>query len=73
LFQEFSYEVIVKPGRFNIGPYHLSRLESGESGGVVDDKLLDVDLFRIKAILKYLEDIIFFLSTGTYPEMYSAT
>ena len=27
LFQEFSFEVIIKPGRCNIGPDHLSRLE----------------------------------------------
>jgi hypothetical protein len=37
LFQEFSFEVIVKPGKLNVGQDHSSRLESGESGGVVDD------------------------------------
>jgi hypothetical protein len=63
LFQEFSFEVIIKPGRCNIGPDHLSRLESGESGRAVDDQLPDADLFRVEAIPEYLEDITVFLST----------
>jgi hypothetical protein len=37
LFQEFSFEVIVKPGRCNVGPYQLSKLELWESDGAVDD------------------------------------
>jgi hypothetical protein len=44
-FSRVLFEVIVKPGRCNVGPDHLSRLESGESGGAVDDQLPDVDLF----------------------------
>jgi hypothetical protein len=73
LFQEFSFEFIIKPRQCNIGPDHLSRLESGESGGVVDDHLPDVDLFRIEAILEYLEGIAIFLSTGACPGKYSGT
>jgi hypothetical protein len=65
--------VIIKPGRCNVGPDHLSRLESGESGGAVDDQLPDADLFWVEAILEYLEDITVFLSTGACPETYSAT
>jgi hypothetical protein len=45
LFQEFYFEVIVKPGKLNVGPDHLSRLESGESGRLVDDQLPDADIF----------------------------
>ena len=30
LFQEFDFEVIVKLGRLNVGPDHLSQIESGE-------------------------------------------
>jgi hypothetical protein len=37
------FEVIVKPGRCNVGPDHLSRLKSRESGGAVDDNLSDPD------------------------------
>jgi len=67
LFHEFSFEVIVKPRRCNIGPNHLSRLESGESGRVVDDQLPYVDLFRVESISKYLEDKEIFLSKGACP------
>ena len=54
LFQEFTFEVIVKPGRLNVGPDHLSRLENRENGGSLDDQLLDADLFRVEAIPDYL-------------------
>jgi len=72
LFQEFSFEFIIKTERYNVRTNNLSRLESGESGGAVDDQLLDADLFRIEAIPKYLEDITIFLSTGACPKTYSA-
>jgi hypothetical protein len=55
LFQEFSFEVIILPGRCNVGPDHMSIIESGESGGSVDDQLLDEDMFWVEAIPKYLE------------------
>jgi hypothetical protein len=73
LFQEFSFEVIVKPGKLNVVPDHLSKLESGESGGDADDQLLDAYIFRIEAISDYLSDIALFLTTGTMSEGYSAT
>jgi hypothetical protein len=56
-----------------VGLDHLSRLESGESGRAVNDKLLDADLFRVESIPQYMEDIIVFLSTGAYLETYSIT
>jgi hypothetical protein len=56
-----------------MGPDHLSILESGESGGTVNDQLLDADLFQVKAIPEYLEDITIFLSIEACPKMYSAT
>ena len=63
LFQEFTFEVIVKPKRLNIGPDHLSRLEIGENKGSLDDQLPDVDLFQIEAIPDYLADITTYLTT----------
>jgi hypothetical protein len=30
LFQEYDFEVIVKPGKLNVGPYHLSHILSGK-------------------------------------------
>ena len=41
LFQEFDFEVIVKPGRLNVAPDHLSWIESGEEPASLDDNLPD--------------------------------
>jgi hypothetical protein len=73
LFQDFSFEVIIKPRRCNVGLDHLSRLESRESGGVAYDHLPSADMFWIEAIPKYIEDSVAFLNSGTCPENYSAT
>jgi hypothetical protein len=65
--------VIIKHGICNVGPDHLSRLESGESGGAIDDQLPDADLFWVEAIPEYLEDIAVLLSTRVFLETYSTT
>ena len=41
LFQEYDFEIIVKPGRLNLGPDQLSRLESGEEPTSLDEGLPD--------------------------------
>ena len=41
LFQEFDFEVIVKPRWLNVGPDHLSRIESGEEPTSLEDNLSD--------------------------------
>jgi hypothetical protein len=62
LFQEFSFEVIVKPGKLNVGIDHLSHLESKESGRLVYDHLPNADQFCIEAILDYFLDIAIFFT-----------
>ena len=47
LFQEFYFEVIVKLGRLNAMPDHLSRIESGEEPTNLEDNLPDMHLFEI--------------------------
>jgi hypothetical protein len=47
-------------------------LDSRESGRAVNDQLPDADLFSIEAIPEYPEDVVVFLSTINYPNMYSA-
>lgn len=44
-FQEFTIKVIAKLHCLNVGHDYLSRLESGEGGGFLDDQLPDADLF----------------------------
>jgi hypothetical protein len=39
LFQEYDFDIVVKPGRMNKGPYHLSRLEHGEEPTSLEDTL----------------------------------
>jgi hypothetical protein len=41
LFEEYDFEIVVKPGRMNKGPGHLSRLEHGEEPTSVEDTLPD--------------------------------
>jgi hypothetical protein len=41
---------VVKLGRMNKGPDHLSRLEHGEEPTILDDTLLDAQLLGIKKI-----------------------
>ena len=47
LFQEFDFEIVVKPRRLNVGLDHLSRIEIGEEPTNIDDGLPDVQLFRV--------------------------
>ena len=61
------FEVISKPGRLNVGPDHLSMLETGENEGSLDDQLSDADLFRVKAVPDYLADIATYLTMGQCP------
>ena len=69
LFKEFDFEVIVKPGWLNVGPDHLSRIESGEEPTSMEDNLPDTQLFVVTLRddqNKEFNAIIHFLSTW-YP------
>jgi hypothetical protein len=41
LFQEFDFEVIVKTGKLNARPDHLSRIMNGEEPTNLEDKFPD--------------------------------
>ena len=45
LFQEFDFEIVVKPGRLNDGLDHLSRVVNGEESTNIDDGLPNAQLF----------------------------
>jgi hypothetical protein len=64
LFQEYDFEIIVKPGRMNKGSDHLSRLEHGEEPNSLEDTLPDAHLLAIRNIDDHFADIVQFLSTG---------
>ena len=65
IFQEYDFEIIVKLGRLNVGPDHLSRLESGEEPTSLEDNLPDAQLFSVQITNDYFKDIIEFLTIGT--------
>jgi len=71
LFQEYDFEVIVKPGHLNAGPYHLSRIKIGEEPTNLEEGLPDAQLFVVCIADSRFEDIIHFLTTGTMPKEYS--
>ena len=50
LSQEFEFKVIVWPGKTNVGPNHLSRIDTGEKQSGIEDELRDAHLFRIKVV-----------------------
>ena len=71
LFQEYDFEIIVKPGRLNVGPDHLFRIELGEELSSLEDCLLDAQLFSIQIVDDHFQDIIQFLTTKTTPKPYT--
>jgi hypothetical protein len=45
LFQEFDFEVVVKPGKHNVGSDHLSHIEMGEVANSLNNELPNAQLF----------------------------
>ena len=45
LFKEFDFQIIVKQGQLKLGPYLLSRIESGDEPTSLEDNLPDAQLF----------------------------
>ena len=58
LFQEYDFEVIMKPRKFNSRPDHLSCILSGEDAGNLDDNLPDAHLFAVQMVDNYFIDIV---------------
>jgi hypothetical protein len=58
LFQKFDFEVIVKLGKLNAGPNHLSQVTNGEEPTRLEDNFLDVHLFLVQIVDDYLVEII---------------
>ena len=64
LFQEFEFEIVVKPGRLNASLDHLSCIENSEEPTNIDDGLPDVQLFHVDIVDDHYAPIIQFLATG---------
>ena len=71
LFQEYDFEIIVKPRRLSVEPDRLSRIESGEEPTNLEEGLPDAQFFSIKVVDKHFAGIIHFLTMGMAPTKYS--
>lgn len=71
LFQEYDFEVVVKPGRLNTGPDHLSQIENGEEPTNLEEGLPDAQLYAVRGADGHFEDIIHLLTIRTAPQGYS--
>jgi len=72
LFQEFTFEVVIKPNILNMEPDHLSQQETRENEGALDDRLPNANLFRIEVVLDHLEEIATLLTTCHFQKGYTA-
>jgi hypothetical protein len=73
LFQEFDFEVIVKPRKLNARPNHLSRITNGEEPTNLEDNFPYAQLFSVQVADEYFADIIEYLSTETVPQEFNTT
>jgi hypothetical protein len=73
LFQEFDFEVIVKLGKLNVGPDHLSRVTNGEEPTNLEDNFSDAQLFLVQVADEYFTNIIEYLSTWVSPQYFITT
>ena len=71
LFQEYDFEVIVKPCELNIGPDHLSRIVIGEEPNNLEEGLSYAQLFMVCVADEHFFDIIQLLTTGMAPRGYT--
>jgi hypothetical protein len=58
MFQEYNFEVIVKPRKLYVGPDHLSCIVSREDAWNLDDIFPDAHLFIVKMVDDYFTDIL---------------
>jgi hypothetical protein len=71
MFQEFDFEVIVKPGKLNTRLNHMSRITNGEEPMNLEDNFPDAQLFSVQIVDEYFADIIQYLSTRTVPHEFN--
>ena len=64
IIQEFEFLVVVRPGKLNVGPNHLSQINTREEPTGIEDDLPNAHLFRLEAVPTRLEEIAQFLEYG---------
>jgi hypothetical protein len=67
------FEVIVKTGKLNARPDHLSRVTNGEEPTNLEDNFLDAKLFSVQIANEYFVDIIQYLRKSISLQEYNTT
>ena len=68
MFQQFKFEVIIKLGKENVEHDHLSRIQSEERRGSLDNALPNMNLFKFNVVTDQFVDIATYLMIGHTPE-----
>jgi hypothetical protein len=71
LFQEFDFEIVVKPGKHNAGSDHLSHIETREFANSLDKEILDAKIFYIEAIPYQIAEIYALFISQQAPREYT--
>ena len=58
LFQEYNFEVIAKPGWLNVGPNHLSRIETSDEPTILEEGSSNEKIFGVHVTDDHFVDII---------------
>lgn len=67
LLQEFTFNIIVRPGKSHVIADQLSRIKSGELAEGVNEDFPDAHLFRIAVLPAWYTSIGEYLSTSQFP------
>jgi hypothetical protein len=71
LFQEYDFEIIVKPGKLNAGTDHLSKITNGEESKNLEENFTDANLFSIQIVDDYFANIVGLLRTRMAPKEFT--
>ena len=64
MFQIFNFEVLVKLRKHHVGPDHLSRMESTEFGGILDNELPDALLLKLDIVPHHFMESVAYIMSG---------
>jgi hypothetical protein len=73
LFQEYDFEIIVKPGKLNARLDHLSIFTNGEQSKNLEENFPNDNLFCFQIVDDYFSDIVGFFSIGMAPKEFTVT
>lgn len=57
-FQEYDFQVVVKPRRLNLGPHHLPHLNSCEEEEILEENLPNAQLLAVMMVVDYFAEIL---------------